>query len=216
MKEKSISLFFFGLLLCLTACPVASIAEEKVRNEDDPGFFQQLSGRYMLLEDDLDDIPRKPTRYDFLKEDAEPLRLFSRPAGPEFAVFNLQWRHGSVFINNLTLVPGALKKRKWLAPEGKSRFFYRLFSNQNRLLQEAPMDIYPILHFDAAAGSDGGLVGGALTRSEFDFVLKIPLPEQSARRILFYRDLRGLETRRRTTAESGDTEQTVQIGGTEF
>ena len=215
MQNKRFALVFGLFLNFLCALPLVGFAGDGNEEGDSPGFLQQRTDRYTLLEDDFDDIPRRPTRYDYLKEDAEPLRLFSRPAGSEFAIFNLQWRHGSVFINNLTVVPGTLKKPKWLAPDGTGRFFYRLFSDQNLLLREAPLDIYPVLHFDTVAGSDGELAGGALARSEFDFILKIPLPEKTARTISFYRDLRGAGLRQRTVEER-DTEHAVQIGGAEF
>jgi len=207
--------FFFFSVPSGSSQQIGNLSDEA----DEPLSLKTRTHRYILLEDDFDDIPRKPTRYDYLKEDAEPLRLFARPPGPEFAILNLQWRRGSIFINDLRIVPGHIKKRKWLQPDATGDVFYRLFSDRDQLLQEAGIEIRPVLHFDSADEQTGELRGGAVQRDEFDFTLKIPLPEKSARKILFYRlrplaDFKLRATLQGTTAEELPGE--IQIGGIEF
>lgn len=178
--------------------------------------FSARLDRYRLIEDEFDDIPRRITRYDYLKEEAEPLRFFSRRPGPECAILNLQWRRGSIFINELKIVPGSIKKRKWLVSEDRGDFFYRLYSDRNQLLREIRLELKPTLHFDSIDEADGTLTGGALNRDEFDFILKIPLVDKSARKILFYRKIAPLKQRIQSGIAPEQEREEIEIGGTEF
>jgi len=214
---------FFVAMLCTSLVMPSALARAQENGHLSNALLTSFSlknraERYTLLEDDFDDIPHRITRYDFLKEDAEPLRLFSRPAGPECMILNLQWQRGSIFINDLKIVPGQIKKRKWLTPDNTSEFFYRLFSARNQAVQEARMEIRPVLHFDALDEQTSELAGGALERDEFDFILKIPLIDKSAKKILFYRQPRRLNAQQRTMtgAVPEETLHEIQIGGTEF
>jgi len=184
-------------------------------------FRQTLTSKYNLLEEDFDDVPHRTTRYDYLKEEAEKMRLFSRPDGPEFAILNLQWKQGSIFINDFETVPGQIKKRKWLTGNAEDGFFYRLFSGRRQLLHEGRLEINPSLHFDFIDEGTGELSGGAMSRNEFDFTLKIPLPDKSAQKVIFYRrtGIEGIKKRLSTDAlgqEAAGQEQETVLGETEF
>lgn len=211
------------LLIILTTGTIITVPEQSyaqpAHDNNDTAAAESFGSRlerYTLLEDEFDDIPRRITRYDYLKESAEPLRFFSRHPGPEFAIFNLQWRRGSIFINDLKIVPGSVKKRKWLDLESSGDITYRLFSDRNQLLREGRLELKPTLHFDSIDETDGSLHGGALYRDEFDFILKIPLLDKSARKILFYRKTTPLKQRIQSGTVPEQEHEEIEIGGTEF
>jgi hypothetical protein len=194
--------------------------------EPEPGvseqsfFHEALSGRYGLLEDDFDDLYPKTTRYAFLKEDMEPLRFFSRPDGAEFAIINLQWKQGRLAVNDFRTVAGDVKEQRGLF-RPLQPFAYRLFSRTEQPVHEGRFSVPARLHYDYLDEETGRMAGGMLMRDETDFVVKVPLRDKTAHRIVFYR-LRNLQEPfllKRSLATAGavaEKEQEIPIGEIEF
>lgn len=193
------------LLLVLLSTLVA--ANQSVANEEDslvpgaesrqPFFSHMLQGKYNLLEDDFIDVPRRTTRFDYITEPMEELRPYSRPDAAEFAILNLQWQDGAIFINDFKTVTGQVKQLRGTPLRGKDKFLYRLFSGKQQMVYESYFEIPHRLYFDFLNEEDGELQGGSLLRTKTDFVLKIPLLDKSADRILFYRQSGEERTRAR-------------------
>ncbi|MCX8044425.1 MAG: hypothetical protein N3B18_09900 [Desulfobacterota bacterium] len=220
MKNPFTLVLFMSLMVGTLTIP-DQCAGQRAKNEyNDTAVSESFGarlGRYTLIEDELDDIPRRITRYDYLKEAAEPLRLFSRHPGPECAILNLQWHRGSIFINDFTIVPGEIRKRKWLEHDGSGdTILYRLFSRDNRLLQHAHLELKPTLYFDSLDETDGTLSGGAYRRDKYDFILKIPLLDKAACKIFFYRQTAPLKQRIPSGVGTGQEREEIVIGGAEF
>ncbi len=224
MKKSLQAIVLFSVTAAFLFLNTAGHAEEPQESTEaktSSFFHQTLAGKYNLLEEDFDDVPHRATRYDYLKEEAEKMRLFSRPDGPEFAILNLQWKQGGIFVNNFETVSGQIRKRKWLSGDSGGGFFYRLFSDRRQLLHEGRLEITPALHFDFVDEETGELTGGAVNRNEFDFTLKIPLPDKSAQKIIFYRrtGMDGIKKRLSSDAfdrPPADTEQDSVLGETQF
>ena len=93
----------------------------------DKSFYKSiLSGKQNIIEEGFYDVPHKPNKFDYLKEEMEHIRTYSRP-DDEFAILNLQWKNGNIFVNDFKTVSGKIKKTRGLLPEAGSKFFYRLF-----------------------------------------------------------------------------------------
>ena len=168
-------------------------------------YHRTLSGKYNLLEDDFDDVPHRTNRYDYIKEKMEKTRLFSRPDRDEIAVLNLQWDDGDIFVNDFKTFVGKIKKRKNELFTGKRKYFYRLFSNKGTPVYEGKFDIPLNLNFDFFDEENGDVTGGSLIRSEADFIIKIPLDDKTAEKVIFYKqpDL-NLQKSRNTFREGTD------------
>jgi len=200
----------------LFAAQDSSAWGQRTESKENQSFFvKAISGKYNLLEDDLSDIPHRPTRFDYIKEAMEDLRPYSRPAGDEFAILNLQWKEGSVFLNDLETASGTLKKQRGLSSRGKSKFFYRLFSDKNNTVHEDSFEIPHKLHYDFLDEQTGRLSGGAMEPSDLDFVIKIPLSDKSAQKIIFYQqiDRDWIKVRKEIYAEDDDLEKKETIIG---
>ncbi len=182
-------LFSATVLLLIVLTALRAQAEDGGLSSGDKSFFHQVtSGKFNLIEDDFDDIRHKTTRYDFIKEKMETIRPFSRPDGPEFAIINLQWKDGSVHINDFQTVSGTAKARRGGTTGGRpARFFYRLFADTDQPLHEDRFNVPLRLHYDLLDEDTGLLTGGAIDRYETDFVIKVPLLDKAADRIIFYR-----------------------------
>jgi hypothetical protein len=161
---------------------------EQAPSESGSFYHRALSGKYNLLEDDFSDVPHRTSRYDYIKESIEENRLFSRPDGPEFALLNVQFDSGRLYINDFQTFSGSAKQKRAFVHKAGHRFFYRLKSRNNKTVLEKPFEIPLNLHYDFINPDTGTLAGGMLEREEGDFVLKIPLKNKDAQKIIFYRD----------------------------
>lgn len=201
------------LLVLLWAGPV----QVRAGNGGASFFDRAISGRYSLLEDDFVDLAAGPDRYAYLQEPMENYRAFQRPDGPEFAIFNLQWRDGEVSVTDCDFAVGEVKLRRGSLP-GRQGFFYRLFSGAARQVAEQEFSVPHVLHYDYAE-PDGTLSGGALARQEADFVLKVPLPDKATDRIIFFRQTPNASLRQRSAQQPADSLEEageVVLGGTLF
>jgi hypothetical protein len=181
-------------------------------------FHRVLSGKYNLLEEDFSDVPHRTTRYDYIKEAMEDIRPYSRPDEDEFAILNLQWKDGTVFLNDFKTVLGKVRKRRGFFIDRKTKFFYRLFSDKKTPVYEDYFDVPLKLHFDFLDEETWELAGGAINRSEADFIVKIPLYDKSAQKIIFYkqRDLgwiKGSKVFREEGYEDYDLEEVETVIG---
>lgn len=153
-------------------------------------FLRSLSSRYHYLENDFEDAPRKPDRLDFLREDAERLRMHCRPSGPGFAVLNLQWKDQRFFLNDFRLCAGPVKTKK--QPFSKERgkggvFSCIVLSGECRLSEEMFFDVPRDFHFDSVVAEAEDIHGGTVQRPAVDFVIKVPLYNNAADRILLFK-----------------------------
>ncbi|MEI6127249.1 MAG: hypothetical protein WCQ99_11935, partial [Pseudomonadota bacterium] len=156
-----------------------------------------------------------------IKESAEKIRLYSRPDGPEFAIINLQWKDGNIFVNNFESVAGEVKKGRVLLGATKNRFFYRLFSDKKSVVCENEFEIPFNLHFDYADEETGGLAGGAFKRPELDFTIKVPLTNKAAQKIIFYKlkNFDSFKSRQKIEAlenTSAEEDREIVLGETQF
>jgi hypothetical protein len=126
-------------------------------------------------------------KLDFIKEKMEELRTYSRPQ-EEFAILNLQWKYETFFINDFSTVQGSFKKRRGAFPEQNKKFFYRLLSDKGQPVHKEYFDIPDKLYFDFTNKKSGEIDGGALSRLEADFIIKIPLSDKSAQKIMFFEE----------------------------
>lgn len=183
------SAFIFTGALCSNAfCgEIFSSREVSTASENESFYHRTLSGKYNLLEDDFSDVPHRTSRYDYIKESAEDKRLFSRPDGPEFALLNVQYDNGNLYVNDFQTFAGSVKQKRAFFQKQTTRFFYRLKSRSNETVLEQPFEIPLNLHYDYLNPHTGELSGGTVTRGEGDFVIKIPLKDKSAQKIIFYR-----------------------------
>lgn len=163
-------------------------AQDNINNKEKNSFFQRvISGKYNLIEEDFYDVPHKPNKFDYIQEKMEELRTFSRP-DDEFAILNLQWKDGEIFINDFKTVPGKRKTRRGFFERKNKGLYYRLFSgNKEQPVHEEYFDIPFTLHFDFLDEKTGEVGGGAFNRSETDFVIKIPLSDKTAEKIIFFK-----------------------------
>ncbi|MCP4715780.1 MAG: hypothetical protein GY868_11740 [Deltaproteobacteria bacterium] len=185
-KIKPYIVFLICSFLCISYCFCAE-NDESDENKDSRSssfYSRTLSGKYNLLEDDFQDVPHRPGKYDYLKEEMEAMRFFSRPDAEEFAIVNMQWKGGAVFVNDFETVLGKAKQRRGLFKR-QNRFFYRLLGKTGSLVHEASFEVPSLFHYDFFDDETGDLSGGALEREEFNFVIKIPLADKTAERILF-------------------------------
>jgi len=218
-KVPIISSFFLLMFLSFSLsdgfCADHALAHDTPAPEGTDSFYHRtLSGKYNLLEEDFSDVPHRTSKYDYLKEDAEKLRFFSRPDGPEFAILNLQWKNGNVFVNTFDTASGRMKKRRMPVEAAGGTFFYRLFSAEKSILYEGALEVPFIFHFDYIDEDTGELTGGALKRSDLDFTLKIPLPDKAAEKIIFYR--RGGIASVKSRVQVSEPAPASEEGGDEF
>ncbi len=172
----------FALLYCFGMCGFCQDYQDAVPEDS----FGAVLARYSLLEDDFTDIPHRPTRFEYIKESLEDIRLYSRPDGDEFAILNLHYKDGSIFLNNVTTTTGRLKTQRGSLTTGKNRFVYKLFANKSEPIYADSFEIPLTLHYDFLNEATGELDGGVINRTETDFILKIPLADKAAQKIIFF------------------------------
>ena len=84
--------------------------DDGLSGSDKESFYDKvLSGKFNLIEEDFYEVPHKLNKFDFIKENMEGLRSYNRPEN-EFAILNLQWKDGTIFINDFSTVQGIFKK----------------------------------------------------------------------------------------------------------
>lgn len=185
-------------------------------SKEEKSFFHRvLSGKHKLFEEDLFDVLQRPTKYDYLREATEDLRLYSRSNEDEILILNLQWKDESIFLNDFKTVVGRFKKKRGVFADGKDKFFYRLYSNTNQPIYEDYFNIPQELHFDILDEETGELMGGSIKRSEVDFTIKIPLSDKSAQKIIFFKqtDLDWIKNREAFSTEVYDLNASKRVIG---
>ncbi len=185
-------LFSLFVLLSVQNSPVfcGEIEEDYYEDEGNGSFYDDvLYGKYNLMEEDFIDVPHRLSRFDYIREDLEDIRVCSRP-DEEFAVLNLQWKNDLIFINDFKTVAGKMKSKRGVPAANKGiRYFYRLLSDRDGPVYEQYFNIPIELHFDFPEGPDGDLAGGTFKRSETDFTIRIPLSDKSVNRVMFFKKI---------------------------
>ncbi len=215
MRCLTVSIFLAGLNISSAVCEDL----QGLPPEDSTSFYHRvLYGKQNLIDDEFYEMPHRPDKYDYIREKMEELRTFSRP-DDEFAILNLQWNNGSIFINDFKTIEGKLKKRRGLSAEKNSGYFYRLFADKKSPVYEEYFDIPFNLHFDFLDDQTGKFDGGVLNRTEADFVIKIPLSDKSVKKIIFFKEISkktdtdGIKGRKGPDSKSTDSEKNGTVLG---
>lgn len=106
------------------------------------------------------------------------------PLSGKFIILNLHWNSQNIRLNTLHVVQGTLKNNRRL-PKGEP-FIYRVLSASREVIEEGYLAVPQRIHFDYMDSENNQLQGGILSRTETDFVVKIPVRE-NYQRILFYK-----------------------------
>jgi hypothetical protein len=106
----------------------------------------------------------------------------SQPA-EKFIILNLHWNNNTIRLNSRHFAEGISKKRR--AVLGNNPFLYRVLSGTDAVIDQGYFEIPRILHFDLPGDGNEEMGGGRFERQETDFVIKIPVFENSTK-VLFY------------------------------
>ena len=106
----------------------------------------------------------------------------SQPA-EKIIILNLHWNNNTIRLNSRHFAEGISKKKR--AVSGRNPFLYRILSRTETVIDQGYFEIPRILHFDLPGDRNEGMGGGRFERQETDFVIKIPVFENSTK-VLFY------------------------------
>ena len=137
-----------------------------------------------------------------------PCSAFSQMS-EKFIILNLHWDNKTIRLNTVHVAPGTLKNNKRLR-RGEP-FVYRVLSPRREVLEEGYLSVPQLIHFDYADSENGTLQGGIVSRRETDFVVKIPVHENS-QRILFYKLKTAGNTDVQTLATNAEKQLGVMVG----